>query len=190
MTENTSQEVVAIFHDEAVMEQALIALEAAGIDPDDIALLASCATVQEKLGARFRSVTELEDVPNAPRVAFVPTGAENQFQHTLIGALSYVATGFGLILASSSGLAPMLLTATAAGGAVASAGEALKWLVGHRQAHRYAEQLNCGGLLIWVRVKDEAQAQSAMAMLKQYGGADVHLRGADKTRESGALQNA
>ncbi len=189
MTENKSQEVVAIFHDEGVMEKALMALEAAGVDPDDIALLASCTTVQEKLGHRFKSVAELEDEPNAPRVAFIPTGADNQFQHTLIGALSYVATGFGLILASSSGLAPMLLTATAAGGAVASAGEALKWLVGHRQAHRYAEQLNCGGLLIWVRVKGDAQARSVMATIEAHGGTDVHLRGAD-TRESSAMQEA
>ena len=190
MSKDNPQEVVAIFHDEGVMEKALMALEAAGIDPDDIALLASCATVQDKLGHRFKSVSELEDEPDAPHVAFVPAGAEDQFQHTLIGALSYVATGFGLILASSSGLAPMLLTATAAGGAVASAGEALKWLVGHRQADRYAEQLNCGGLLIWVRVKDKAHAQSVMAMLKEHGGTDVHLRGVDKAPESGALQGA
>lgn len=188
MTENKHQEVVAIFHDEAVMENALMTIEAAGIASDDVALLASCASVQKKLGHRFKSIAELEDEPDAPRVAFVPAGAEDQFQHTLIGALSYVATGFGLILASSGGLAPMLLTATAAGGAVASAGEALKWLVGHHQAQRYAEQLNCGGLLIWVRVKDAAQAQSVMVMLKDHGGVDVHLRGANKAGESGALQ--
>ena len=190
MTEHKKEEVVAIFHDEAVMEKALMTIEAAGIAPDDIALLASCATVREKLGQRFKSVAELEDEPNAPRVAFTPAGAENQYQHTLIGALSYVATGFGLILASSSGLAPMLLTATSVGGAVASTGEALKWLVGHRQAQRYAEQLNCGGLLIWVRVNDVAQARSVMTTLKNHGGTEVHLRGAGKTRENGALQVA
>jgi hypothetical protein len=105
----------------------------------------------------------------------------------LIGALTYVATGFGLILASSTGLAQMLIAATASGGAVASVGEALNWLVGHRHAHELMEQLKCGGLLIWVRVKSEAQAQTIISALKKYGGEDVHVRLSEPLPENDGL---
>ena len=78
----------------------------------------------------------------------------------------------------------MLIAATAAGGAVASVGEALKWLVGHGHARRFEEQLKCGGLLIWVRVDSEAQTQAIISMLRERGGDDVHLRGSDQTLEN------
>ncbi len=175
MPSETSREVVAIFHDETAMERALAALQDLGIGPDAIDMLASCETVESKLGHRFKNVSELEEAP-VPRVAYVPTAGEHEFQHTLIGALTYVATGFGLILASSTGLAEMLIAATAAGGAVATAGGALSWLVGHRHAHKLLEQLKCGGLLIWVRVANDSQAQAVVAALKAHGGDDVHVR--------------
>jgi len=190
MSEKAIRGVVAIFHDEQAMEQALMALESAGIDRDDISLLASCATIEAKLRHRFRSVSELEGRLNTPRLAYVPSGEEKQFQHTLIGALTYVAASFGFILASSTGLAQMLIAATAAGGAVVSVGEALTWLVGHRHARRVEEQLNCGGLLIWVRVGSEAQTQAVIRMLKERGGNDVHMRGSDQLVENNALQDS
>ncbi len=178
MSETATREVVAIFHDERAMERALSELQSAGVSPDDIALLASCDSVEAKLGHRFASVRELEDVPAAPRLAYIPSGEENQYQNTLIGALTYVATSFGIILASSGGLAQMLVAATAAGGAVASVGEALKWLVGRKHAQRFEEQLKCGGLLIWVRVATEARAATVGRILKEGGGEDVHVRDA------------
>jgi hypothetical protein len=175
MNEEPLREAVALFHDEAAFESALAALGRAGFAPDRVSLLASCEAVEAKLGQRFRKVAELEDAAATPRVAYVPAEEKGQSQSSLIGALSFVAASFGLILASSGGLAPMILAATAAGSAVASVAEALKWLVGHEHARAYEEELKCGGLLLWVRVEDELDAKLAAETLKQHGAADVHL---------------
>jgi hypothetical protein len=175
MTEKPLREAVAAFQDEASFQSALAELTRSGFGPEQIALLASCDVVEKKLGHRFRKVAELEDNASAPRIAYVPAGDAAESQTSLIGALTYVAASFGLILASSGGLVPMILAATAAGGAVASVGETLRWLVGHEHARAYEEQLKCGGLLLWVRTGDESAAQKAAGILRRHSGSDVHV---------------
>lgn len=174
MTCSPTEEVVALFHAEPDLERALAALAGAGFGSDRLSLLASCEAVEKKLGHRYCKVAELEDRPEAPRVAYVPAGEESGYQNALIGTFTYVAAAFGVILASSGGLVPMLLAATAAGGTVASVGEVLKWLVGHDHLVRHQEQLEHGGLLLWVRVEDDAEASKAMTILRREGGDDVH----------------
>jgi len=175
MTHPKSKEVVALFHTEADLERALAALTDAGFGAGRINLLASCATVEAKLGHRYTKVAELEDRPDAPRDAYVPAGEESEYQNSLIGTLTYVAAAFGLILASSGGLAAMLVAGGAAGGTVASVGTALKWLVGHEHLRRHQEQLECGGLLLWVGVETAAEETAAADTLRQAGGDDVHV---------------
>lgn len=174
-------EVVALFHAETDFRRAVAALTTEGFAADRISLLASCDTVESKLGGRFRRTADLADRADAPRLAFVPEGEATEYQHTMIGALSYVAAAFGLILASSGGLATMILAATAAGGTVATVGETLKWLVGQDHAAIHQEQLECGGLLLWVRVETPEEHAKAMAVLVREGGVDAHAHSVDPT---------
>ena len=62
-------EAVAIFQDIASLDNAVEALFQGGFGKDDISLLASEKTVEDKLGHRYEHVDELEDDPEAPRVA-------------------------------------------------------------------------------------------------------------------------
>ncbi len=175
MRRSLPREAVALFHDAAAFEKAIADLVAQGIPADRIAMLASCEAVEAKLGHRLCKTAELEDKSEAPRVAYVPAGEENQRGNWVIGALSYVAASLGLILASSAGLVPMILAGTAAGGAIASVGEVVKWLVGHERADRYEEQLKCGGIVLWVRLDNSREARSAIRVLRSHRAGDVHL---------------
>lgn len=186
MTTSRTKEVVALFHAESDLGCALAALTDADFDADRISLLASCEAVEAKLGARYCKVADLEDRPDAPRVAYVPAGEESEYQNALIGAFTYVAAAFGLILASSGGLASMLLAGTAAGGTVASAGEVLKWLVGRDHLRRHQEQLACGGLLLWVRVETNRERTTAIRLLRDAGGEDVHVHLVGDAKENRA----
>ena len=169
------REAVAIFHNEGALRAALAALSGVGFGPARISLLASCETVEAKLGHRFRKIAELADNAGTPRVAYAPVEEAAGVDNAMIGGLAYVAASFGLILASSGGLVPMILAATAAGGAVATVGEVLRWLVGHEHARTYEEQIKCGGLLLWVRVDNEREAERAVEILHRHTGGDVHL---------------
>jgi hypothetical protein len=175
MNDTSHREAVALFRDEDSLDRALAALQRAGFGQERVSLLASCDAVEAKLGHRLRKVAELEDDGRAPRVAYVPAEDAAESRNTTIGALTYVAASLGLILASSGGLVPMILAATAAGGTVASVGEALKWLVGHEHARAHEEQLKCGGLLLWVRLEAAGEAKRVVAILRRHGGSDVHL---------------
>ena len=174
-------EVVALFQAEAEFDRALAALTGAGIAAERISLLASCDTVEAKLGNRYARVADLEDHPEAPRVAYEPAGETDQCQHTVVGALTFVAAAFGLMLASSGGLAAMIVAATAAGGTVASVGEVLKWLVGQDHSRHHEEQLARGGLLLWVRADTAEEADRAKAVLEREGGEDVHCHSIERT---------
>ena len=64
------REAVAVFHDVSDLDAAVQELRAAGFAKDDISLLASEEAVARKLGHRYERVEELEDDPEAPRVAY------------------------------------------------------------------------------------------------------------------------
>jgi hypothetical protein len=70
MNDSPIGEVVGLFHSERTMEEALSALHSIGIKPIHIELLASCETIEAKLGHRLKSVSEFEDKPNIPRRIF------------------------------------------------------------------------------------------------------------------------
>ena len=59
-TTQTIREAVAAFDDAAALEQAVYALERQGFDRAAFSLLADEATVEQKLGHRYRQVAEME----------------------------------------------------------------------------------------------------------------------------------
>lgn len=181
MGPTTTVEVVALFQAEADFGHALSVLIEEGVAAERINLLASCDTVEKKLGSRYTRIADLADRADAPRVAYMPAGENDQCQHTVIGALTFVAAAFGLMLASSGGLAAMIVAATAAGGTVASVGEVLKWLVGQDHSRLHEEQLARGGLLLWVRADTAEEANSVKAVLEREGGEDVHCHSIERT---------
>jgi hypothetical protein len=74
-----------------------------------------------------------------------------------------------------------MLTAIAAtvlaGGAGAAIGGFLARRVGDEHAEYLQNQINHGGLLLWVRTRDEAQEKTAVEILKRNSGRDVHVHG-------------
>jgi hypothetical protein len=65
------------------------------------------------------------------------------------------------------------VTGTALAGALI--GTVLARWLGEHHAKYLAEQLDHGGLLLWVRTHDKEQEETAMRILLAHAGADVHL---------------
>jgi len=70
MTTRTIREAVAVFDDPQKLEDAVFALETHGFDRAAFSLLADEATVERKLGYRYKRVAEMEDLAKAPRETF------------------------------------------------------------------------------------------------------------------------
>jgi hypothetical protein len=167
-------EAVAVFHDVSELDAAVEELRAAGFDKDDISLLATEQAVNRKLGHRYERVEELEDDPAAPRVAYRTRASLGESEDRLIGSLTYLpaVVAAGTVVASA-GVVAAAVTGTAIAGALI--GTVLSHWLDKSHAEHLQEQLDRGGLLLWVRTPDPETQQRALAILRRHSAHDVHI---------------
>lgn len=173
----TLREAVGVFHSAKALEAAIEDLEENGFDRAEISLLASQEAVREKLGHVYDDAKELEDASAAPRTAFVSTESVGDAEGALLGGLAYVGAlaAAGMVVASGGSFGA-LLAATAVGGTSGGLiGGVLAGLVGKHHADVLQDQLDRGGLLVWVRARDENHENRAIDVLKRNDASDVHV---------------
>lgn len=171
------REAVGVFETADDLQNAIDDLLTNGFNRAELSLLASEEAVTKKLGHTYRKVSEMEDDPEAPRIAYVSTATIGDAEGALIGAPLYVAAilAAAVVVVSGGGLAAAIAGAAVAGGAGAAIGAVLARLFGRQQAERIEQQLERGGLLLWVRTWDEEDEKRACAILAENGGKDVHV---------------
>jgi len=173
----TVREAVGVFATGDTFEAAVDDLMSSGFDRAELSLLASERTVEATLGHRYMKVSEVEDDAAVPRRAYVSTESVGDAEGGLVGALLYVGAvaAAGAIVASGGSLAAAIAGAVLAGGAGGVAGSMLAALVGDAHARRIQEQIDHGGLLLWVRTRDADREKRAVDILKRHSGRDVHV---------------
>lgn len=181
------REAVGVFKTEADLQGAIDELMISGFDRAEISLLASEHVVEEKLGHRYSKVTETEDDPAIPRCCYVSPESVSAGEGGLVGGLMYVGAvaAAGAILVSGGTLAAALAGMALAGGGAALVGGRLAKLVGDRHAEHLQEQLERGGLLLWVRTWNPEDERRAVEILKRHSGVDVHVHGGATATEPG-----
>jgi microcompartment protein CcmK/EutM len=170
------REVVGVFGSAETLQEAIDELMSSGFDRAEISLLASEEAVDEKLGHKYKKVTELEDDGNVPRTHYVSLESIGAAEGAVIGALVYVgaAAAISAIFASGGALASVIAGATLAGGTGGLVGAVLAKMIGQHHAEYLQEQLRHGGLLLWVRTWDAEREKKATEILKRRSGRDVH----------------
>lgn len=178
---NLQREAVAVLDDVASLESTVEDLKAAGFAGDDISLLATDETVERKLGHIYRRVEELEDDPSAPRTAFVSSRDFVRRERVVMATLTYIPTliAAGTVVASAGAVAAALA-------GVAVGGASLATLLTHwmdtRHANWLQDQIDRGGILVWVRTPDTAAERKALEILGRYSAHDVHIHGVPAAR--------
>lgn len=172
--DQTVTEAVAVFHDVPSLDAAVEDLRKAGFKRSDISLLASEEAVEKKLGHRYEKVEELEDEPDAPRVTYRTPAALGESEDVLIGSLTYLpaVVAAGTVVASA-GIVAAAVTGTALAGALI--GTVLARWIDKQHAEHLQEQLDRGGLLLWVRTPDQAAERRALEILTRHSAHDVHI---------------
>lgn len=173
------REAVAVFTRESNLQDAIDELMSHGFDRADISLLASETAVERKLGHRFERVEDLEDDPEVERSVYVARESLGDAESGAIGGLFYVGAtvASGLVVASGGTLAAAIIAAAATGGVGGLIGAMFaSWLDDSRARH-LEEQLEHGGLLLWVRTPDPEKEGRAVGILKRHSGRDVHVHG-------------
>ncbi|MDJ0948749.1 MAG: hypothetical protein QNJ94_07500 [Alphaproteobacteria bacterium] len=173
----TRSEAVAAFDTADALQDAVDELLSRGFDRAELSLLAGENVVLEKLGHLYEKVDELEDDPSVPRAAYVSKESVGDAEGALVGGLVYVGAvaAAGAIVASGGTLAGAVAAAALMGGAGGLIGSVLANLVGDHHARHLQDQLDRGGLLLWVRTVDSDHERRAAAILSKHSGRDVHV---------------
>lgn len=173
----TVREAVGVFHRSEDLQGAIDELLQSGFHRAELSLLASERAVSEKLGHRYRKVSSLEDDPVVPRAAYVSPEAIGGAEGGLIGVLMYVGAvaAAGAIVASGGTLTAAILAAALSGGFGGLVGSLLAAWLGEEHGRVLQDQVDRGGLLLWVRTWDAADEERAMRILKSHSGDDVHV---------------
>jgi outer membrane lipoprotein SlyB len=168
------REAVAVFDDVSSLETAVDELHAAGFAEDAISLLAAHDAIARKLGHLYRRVEELEDDPRAPRTAFVSARNLGERESRVLGSLTVLPTviAAGTVVASAGALAAVVVGTAVAG---ATLGTALSHFMNKRRAEWLQEQLERGGLLLWVRTATPERERRAVEVLTRHAVHDVHV---------------
>jgi hypothetical protein len=180
-----AREAVGVFQDTASLQSAIDDLLSSGFHRAELSLLASWDAVEKKLGHRYRKVQELEDIPDAPSIAYVSTEAIGDAQGALVAALVYVGavSAVGAIVASGGTVAAAIAAAAAAGTTGGTIGAVFARFIDGSRADRFAEHLDRGGLLLWVRTRDRAHEERAVDILERRGAEDVHVHDLARAHE-------
>lgn len=175
--QQTIREAVGVFHDRDSFQNAVEDLMSAGFDRAELSLLAGEQAVEGKLGHAYRRVQELEDEPTVARAAYVGNHSLAEGRTGVIGGLAYIGAvvGAGAVVASGGTLAAAVAAAAVAGGGGGLIGGWLAQFLGRDYARSLQKQLDRGGLLLWVHVRDPGHEERAIEILERSGAEDVHV---------------
>ena len=127
--------------------------------------------------ARRIGASDLEDDPKAPRAAFVSEEAIGELEGAIAGGFfflgSYVA--MAAMLTAASTLVASIAAIGIGGVPAAVVGTLLARRVGQQHRDYYTNQIEHGGILLWVRVSDKEREDVAVKIMKQHSGRDVHV---------------
>ncbi|MCI2395982.1 hypothetical protein [Aliiroseovarius sediminis] len=170
-------EAVGVFDSFETLQQAFYDLRMAGFSRYDISLLGHEKTLKKKLGDAYWRTEDLEDDPDVPRAAFVSEEAMGEMEGMIVGGVFFIPSYIAMVAAAAAGGA---VAATAAAVAIVGLPAAVIGALLARRAdkhHRdyYAQQVERGGILLWVRVDTTEKQARAVDILKSHSGKDVHV---------------
>lgn len=172
----SSREAVGVFPDPITLEAAVNELEKSGFDPAAISVLGADGVVRKRVGL-YRSVAEIEDDARAPRAPFVSRYKRTTDETAAVAFPLYIGglAGLAAVVASGGALALAIAVAIIGTAAGASLGGLLAGAIAEHHAKQIQQQIEQGGLVLWVKVDDAGAETRALAALEKAGARDVHV---------------
>jgi outer membrane lipoprotein SlyB len=159
------KEVVGIFMSKDDLQNAIRALEGTAFPRQDISVMGTRSDLETTFGAKTVSPEFAMSNPDTPRQA--PSRPEEQTIGAagMIGGTAYVGA-MALALAAGAVTFPAIISAAVIGGiGGGTLGAILTKLLGDRYNRHLEEQVEKGGLLLWVRTPDKDREELAMRTL-------------------------
>jgi hypothetical protein len=194
MTGHGTRAAVAAFSEVSRLEAAVDELLAHGFDRADLSVMATTPTVEHALGHIYRKVADVADDPSVPHIAFIDTATAREAKESAVATLASIGAvaATGAVVASGGAVAVAIAAAVVASGVGATIAAALADLIGAAHAESIADQLERGGILLWVRTASAKAETTARDILRRNGGTHVHVHAfplPPPTREGGVSED-
>lgn len=172
-----AREAVGVFSDANALEAAVDELEVSGFDRAAISVLATDAKMKDDVDRFYRTVKEVEDSGGVSRQAFVSRDSRTEAEAAAVGVPLYIGGFAGAAAVAAAGGALALSIAATVAGAAAGAGlgALLAAAIAHNHSARVQEQLQKGGLVLWVIVPHQDAEKRALAVFEKMGAKDIHV---------------
>jgi hypothetical protein len=173
----TLREAVGLFQDPETLDAAVNELQGSGFDRAEISLLAREGILDGDLAKDYADMHDAEDDPAAPRQAVVAETDVRQAR-TLGTSMAAVVAAFaaaGVTIFSGGAAAAALVAAVAAGGGAGAIGYALGQQAGQSEEDFIRQQIERGGVLVWVRTRDAEHETRAREILSRHGATAVRI---------------
>lgn len=176
-----AREAVGTFHSEAALEAAVSELASSGWDRARLSIVAAESVLAPHLPPQEKPAEAAADDPEVERGAVV-TDTDMRQGRTLASSMAGVIAAFGaagaVVVTGGGALAAVVGAAAVGGGVTAAAHAAGRWL-GDRREQFLDEQVERGGILLWVQLRDGSEDHKAMEVLRRHGAEDVHVHEID-----------
>lgn len=172
-----AREAVGTFRSEEQLEAAVSELASAGWDRAEMSLLGAHSMIAPHVETPPQGARKASDDPDLPRGSVVSDDDMRQGR-TLASGMAGVVAAFGaagaVVVTGGTALAAVVGAAVAGGGATAAVHAAGRWLSG-RHDDFLQEQIDRGGILLWVALRQPGQDQKAQEILRRHGAENIHV---------------
>jgi len=174
------REIVAVFTSPEQLEGAINDLASSGWDRADMSLLAQEHVFSGDVSTLVRDTRRTADDPDAPRGSIVSDSDVRQgrtLATSLAGTIAAFLASGATILTGGGALAAIAGAAVAGGGAGLLVNAMGRKAKGSREEFLH-EQVERGGIVLWVALRDGSREAVARDILTRRGATDIHVHAA------------
>ncbi len=171
----TMRECVGLFLSADDLQEAIRELEGTSFPRQDISVMGARSDLMEVFGSKTIDPHMAMDNPDTPRAAPARPEEKTIGASAMVGVPAYVGAMAAAISAGAVAF-PAILGAAVIGGMGGGAlGGILAKLFGDRDVRHYEEQIDRGGLLLWVRTPDRDREEVAVSIMRKFHALEVHV---------------
>lgn len=171
------REIAAVFASPESLEAAINDLASQGWDRADMSLLAQEHVFSGDVSDLVRDTHRAADDPASPRSAVVSDADMRQgrtLATSLAGTIAAFLASGATILTGGGALAAIAGAAVAGGGASLLVNAVGRRATGSREQFLH-EQVERGGIVLWVALRDESRETLAREIRRRHGASDIHV---------------
>ena len=170
-----TRECVGLFLSPEDLQEAIRELEGTAFPRQDISVMGSRSDLMEVFGSKTIDPHMAMDNADTPRQAPARPEEKTIGVSAMIGVPAYVGA-MAAALSAGAVAFPAVVGAAVIGGLGGGVmGAILAKLFGDRDIRHYEEQIDRGGLLLWVRTPDRDREKTAVRIMRKFHALEVHV---------------